>query len=243
MKTVTEVSRLTGVSVRTLHHYDAIGLLKPARVTDAGYRLYDADALERLYMILVYRELGFSLREIQKILEDSDYDRNRVLEDQIRRMREKITHLENRITLAQGMQVIGVKNMEFNGFDPKQIDDYSAQAKALYGKTDAYKEYERKSRGRSKQQEKELGGQVMDFFVRLGQLRHLDPAAPECRAWAEQLQSYLTENFYTCTPQIFRCLAQSYAGGGSLQENIDAAGGSGTGEFAREVIECFLDSL
>ena len=65
MKTVKEVSRLTGVSVRTLHHYDAIGLLKPTRVTEAGYRLYDGDALVRLHMILVYRELGLSLKEIE----------------------------------------------------------------------------------------------------------------------------------------------------------------------------------
>ena len=243
MKTVAEVSRLTGVSVRTLHHYDAIGLLKPAKVTEAGYRLYDAEALERLYMILVYRELGFSLRQIREILEDSDYDRNRVLEDQICRMREKITHLENRITLAKGMQVMGVKNMEFNGFDPKQIDDYSAQAKALYGKTEAYKEYEQKAKGRSKQVEKDLGTQVMDFFTRLGEMRNLEPAGPECRAWAAQLQAYFTEHFYTCTPQIFRCLAQSYAGGGSMNENIDAAGGPGTGEFAQRVIESYLDSL
>ena len=83
MKTVKEVSKLTGVSIRALHHYDAIGLLKPSQVTAAGYRLYDADALERLYMILVFRELGLSLKEIGEILNASDYDRNRVLEKQI----------------------------------------------------------------------------------------------------------------------------------------------------------------
>ena len=79
MKTVKEVSRLTGVSVRTPHHYDAIGLLKPTQVTEAGYRLYDGAALERLYMILVYRELGLSLKAIGDILDAPDYDRNRVL--------------------------------------------------------------------------------------------------------------------------------------------------------------------
>lgn len=243
MRTVAEMRKLTGVSIRTLHHYDTIGLLKPTRVTEAGYRLYDDNALERLYLILVYRELGFSLRDIQKVLEDSDYDRNRVLEDQIQRMREKITHLENRITLAKGMQLLGVKYMEFNGFDPKKIDDYSAQAKVLYGKTDAYKEYQQKAKGRSREQESALGSGVMDFFTRLGKMRHLEPDSEACRGWAKELQAYFTEHFYTCTPQIFRCLAQGYAGGGSMQEHIDAAGGAGTGEFAKLVIDSYLDSL
>ena len=74
MKTVNEVSRLTGVSIRALHHYDAIGLLKPTQVTDAGYRLYDDAALEKLSMILVFRELGLSLKEIARILHEiSDF--------------------------------------------------------------------------------------------------------------------------------------------------------------------------
>ena len=70
MRTVKEVSECTGVSVRTLHHYDAIGLLKPAKVTQAGYRLYDDAALERLQSILLFRELQFSLKEIKAILDD-----------------------------------------------------------------------------------------------------------------------------------------------------------------------------
>ena len=77
MKTVKEVSQLTGVSVRTLHHYDTIGLLKPTQVTEAGYRLYDDAALEMLSMVLVFREFGLSLQEIADILHASDYDRNR----------------------------------------------------------------------------------------------------------------------------------------------------------------------
>ena len=74
MKTVKEVSRLTGVSVRTLHHYDAIGLLKPAKVTEAGYRLYDDAALGRLQTILLFRELQFPLKEIREMLDAADFD-------------------------------------------------------------------------------------------------------------------------------------------------------------------------
>ena len=94
MKTVNEVSKQTGISVRALHHYDAIGLLKPTKVTDAGYRLYDDAAIERLYMILVFRELGLSLKQIAGILHAPDFDRNRCLEKQIALMQDKVGKLQ-----------------------------------------------------------------------------------------------------------------------------------------------------
>ena len=243
MKTVKEVRKLTGVSVRALHHYDAIGLLKPTQMTDAGYRLYDEVALDRLYMILVYRELGLSLKEISDILDAPDYDRNQVLEHQIALMQDKISKLQNRIALAKGMLMLGVKYMDFEGFDPKKLDEYSAQAKTLYGKTDAFKEFEQKSKSRTKEQEKDLGAQVMDFFARLGKMRPCDPACEEAQAWAAELQDFFTANYYTCTPQILGSLAESYAGGGSMTENIDKAGGAGTGAFAKEVIDLYIGKL
>lgn len=243
MKTVNEVSKRTGISIRALHHYDAIGLLKPSQVTESGYRLYDDAAVEKLYMILVFRELGLSLKEIGDILHAPDYDRNRVLEKQIKLMQERIGKLQDRIALAKGMLLLGVKYMSFEGFDPKKMDEYSQQAKMLYGKTDAYQEFEKKAEGRTAQQEKDLGGQVMDFFVRLGKLRPCDPCCAAAQAWAKELQAFFTENFYTCTPQILKGLAESYAGGGSMTENIDKAGGAGTGAFAKEVIDAYIQKL
>ena len=242
MKTVNEVSKQTGISVRALHHYDAIGLLKPTKVTDAGYRLYDDEAVEKLYMILVFKELGLSLKEIAEILHAPDFDRNRCLEKQIKLMQERIGKLQDRIALAKGILVLGVNYMDFDGFDPKKLDEYSVQAKALYGKTDAYKEFENKSKNRTAQQEKDLGAQVMDFFARLGKMRPCAADSAEALAWAKQLQDFFTENFYTCTPQILASLAQSYAGGGSITENIDKAGGYGTGAFAKEVIDAYLEA-
>lgn len=241
MKTVTEVSRLTGVSVRTLHHYDYIGLLKPSQVSEAGYRLYDEAALERLYLILVFRELGLSLREIGQVLDTTDHERNRVLEQQIQLMQKKVNGLQNRISLAKGILLLGVNYMDFKDFDAQKMDEYSAQAKALYGKTDAYKEFEHKSKNRTQEQEKDLGGKVMALFTKLGKLRPCEPDSQEALAWAKELQDFFTEHFYTCTPQILGSLAQSYAGGGSMTENIDKAGGPGTGEFAKKVIKAYLD--
>ena len=133
--------------------------------------------------------------------------------------------------------------MDFEGFDPKKMDEYSAQAKTLYGKTDAYKEFSQKAKNRTKEQEADLGQQVMDFFARLGNMR---PCPPDCAAaqnWAKELQDFFTEHFYTCTPQILATLAESYAGGGSMTENIDHAGGAGTGAFAKEVIDIYIRKL
>ena len=243
MMTVTEMSKRTGVSVRTLHHYDSIGLLKPTSVTEAGYRLYDNRALEMLFEILVFRELGMSLKEIAAIIHASDYDRNRILENQIALMHKQIRQLQDRITLANGILTLGVNYMSFEDFDPSKMDDYSQQAKALYGKTDAYKEFAQKSAGRTARQETALGEQVMAFFARLGAMRPCQPNSAQALAWAKELQEFFTANYYNCTPQIFACLAESYAGGGSMTENIDKAGGPGTGAFAKEVIGAYLSTL
>jgi len=120
MKTVKEIAKLSHISVRTLHHYDAIGLLKPTEITEAGYRLYDDAALERLYLILLFREIGFPLKEIQGILDAPDFDRNRVLEQQVELLKAKVSHLQNCIHIANGIKLIGVKNLKFKNWDPKK---------------------------------------------------------------------------------------------------------------------------
>lgn len=239
MLTIKQAAKRTGVSVRTLHYYDAIGLLKPAKVTDAGYRLYDDGDLERLYLILLFRELGFRLQDIRGILEAPDFDRNRVLDRQIELLERKQCHLENITNLARGVRMMGVNYLEFDGFDVKRMDDYAQQAKVLYGKTDAYREFEDKEKGRTRQQSDAVNGQVMDFFVRLGKLKDNAPDSEAVQNWVRDLQAFFTANYYTCTPEILMSLGEMYDGGGSMTENIDAAGGEGTGHFAREAIAAY----
>ena len=120
---------------------------------------------------------------------------------------------------------------------------FEQEAKEKWGQTQAYKEYEQKQKGRTKEQEKDLGDQVMDFFARLGKLRPCAPDSAEAQNWAKELQAFFTEHFYTCTPQILKGLAESYAGGGSMTENIDKAGGEGTGAFAKQVVDIYLSGL
>lgn len=233
--TVKEIAARGHCSVRTLHHYDAIGLLKPTVVTEAGYRLYDEEALERLYLILLYRELGFSLENIRGILEAPDYDRNRILEQQAALLKAKAEHLRNRIHLVNEIKRIGVKDMEFKNWDPEKIDEYEAQAETLYGKTEAWQQYKSKPA----QQVKDAGAKVMDFFAELGKLKERNPESEEVQMWVKSLRDFFSANFYDCTLPILQGLGEMYAGGGSMTENIDAAGGKGTGEFAKKAIDAY----
>ena len=144
MKTVQEVSRLTGVSVRTLHHYDAIGLLKPAKVTGAGYRLYDDAALSRLHSILLFRELQFPLKEIKGILDSPQFDSDKALERQIELLELQRKRLGELIDHARALNEKGEHSMSFKAFDKSELEQYKAEAKANWGKTDAWKEYEKR---------------------------------------------------------------------------------------------------
>ncbi|MBQ9123834.1 MAG: MerR family transcriptional regulator [Lachnospiraceae bacterium] len=239
MMTVNEVSKLSGVSVRTLHYYDQIGLLSPSDMTDSGYRLYDEEAMERLQLILLFRELEFPLKDIAAILNSSDFDRNRALEQQIELLTLKKEHIENLLLFARGIHGIGVKNMDFSAFDAKKLDEYAAQAKATWGQTEAFKEFEAKNRSKSKNQQHQEGVLMMKLFEEFGQMLDSTPESEEVQAQVKKLQDYITEHFYTCTKEILSGLGKMYAGGGSMTENIDKAGGLGTAAFVNEAIQIY----
>ena len=140
MKTVKQVSQLAGISVRTLHYYDSIGLLPPTQITQAGYRLYDDRALVRLQCILLFRQLQFPLREIKEILDSPAFDHTQALEQQIALLQLQKEHIQKLIDLAREILTIGVNRLDFSAFDTQTLQDYAAQAKALWGSTDAYQE-------------------------------------------------------------------------------------------------------
>ena len=239
MMTVNEVSKLTGVSIRTLQYYDKIGLLHPAKYTEAGYRLYDDAALETLQQILLFRELEFPLKEIKEIIGSPDFDRSKALGQQIELLRLKKEHIENLIELAEGIKLLGVRNLKFDAFDTRKLDEYAAQAKASWGQTPAYKEYEEKAKGRTKEEDKKIYQGMIDIFAEFGAIRKSDPASGEAQALVKKLQDYITEHMYTCTNEILSGLGKMYAGGGEFTKNIDSFGGEGTAEFASKAIEYY----
>ncbi len=239
MRTVNEVSKLTGISVRTLHYYDEIGLLRPTQVTEAGYRLYDDTALEKLQQIMLYRELEFPLKDIKEIMESSDFDRGRALQQQIEMLTLKKDHLENLIQFARGIKALGVKYMDFTVFDTKKLDEYAEEAKKNWGKTEAYKEFEEKTKGMSKAQTNQMGVALMEIFTEFGDMMRSGstPAESAVQCQVKKLQDYITDNFYNCTNEILSGLGKMYAGGGDFTANIDKAGGEGTAAFVNQAIE------
>ena len=239
MMTVNEVSKLTGVSIRTLQYYDKIGLLHPTKYTEAGYRLYDDAALEILQQILLFRELEFPLKDIKEIISRPDFDRSKALGQQIELLKLKKEHLENLIDLAIGMKAVGVKQLTFEAFDTRKIDEYAAQAKASWGTTPAYKEFEEKSKGRTKEDNRKIHQGMIDIFAAFGKIREKDPASEEAQAMVKKLQDYITEHMYTCTKEILSSLGKMYAGGGDFTTSIDSMGGEGTAEFTHQAIEIY----
>ncbi len=155
--TVKQVSELSGVSIRTLQYYDNIGLLTPSERTEAGYRLYEEEQLATLQEILLFRELEFPLKEIKAILESPAHDREKALRQQVKLLTLKKERLEGLIRLADDLRHERKTTMDFTAFDKTKLEEYAKRAREEYSGTDAYKEYEVKSAGRTAETEAVLG--------------------------------------------------------------------------------------
>ena len=180
-----------------------------------------------------------SIDSIKEILDAPGFDPLSALEQQIKLLELQREQLDALILHARKIQKTGVMDMNFKPFDTSKMDQYAAEAKAKWGKTDAYREFESKTEGQTGQQMQATANDLMDIFAKIGQIRHLSPASSEAQALIAQLQAFITEHYYTCTPQILKGLGQMYIAGDSMTENIDKAGGEGTAEFANKAIEIF----
>ena len=236
MLTVKEVSQKTGVTIRTLHHYDSIGLLTPTEISPSGYRLYNESALARLHNILMLRELQFSLKDIKSILDNPNYDPIAAIGDQIKLLELQKQHIQELIDLAYEIQAKGVPVMNFKVFNH---DNHKAEAKEKWGNTAAYKECEEKTAGKTVAQMNDIGAQFSQVFVRMGAYRHMSPDAPEVQALVAELQQFITDNFYHCTKEILAGLGEMYTADARFTANIDNAAGAGTAAFVRDAIRIY----
>lgn len=239
MQTVHQVSALTGISVRTLHHYDAIGLLKPAQVTEAGYRLYGDEELARLQTILLFRELEFPLKQIKAILASPSFDLAEALSQQIRLLELKKKHLDGLIDFARQIKERGEYDMNFQAFQKTEIDQYAREVQERWGSTEAYSQYQEKEKRRTKEESAATADRMLELFAQIGELRHLSPASDAAQEKIAALQAFITENYYNCTREILRGLGQMYTNDARMKHNIDKAGGEGTADFAGKAIQVY----
>jgi len=217
---VSQVAKLAGVTVRTLHHYDEIGLLSPGERTAAGYRRYTECDLERLQQILYYRELGFALDEIATILDDPDADpsahfrrQHGLLQGRIRKLQEMITAIEFAMEADKvGISLTPEERFEvFGDFDP---DRYAEEAEQRWGGTDAYAESVRRTNRYTKadwqrfQAESAQWGQRFAAAMDSG----VPAEAPAAMDLAEEHRQQISRWFYDCTYEIHTGLADMYVG-------------------------------
>lgn len=238
---IKEFAKLTGVTVRTLHYYDEIGLLKPSSVDEQnGYRFYDECCLERMQEILFYRELDFPLKEIQTILSSPEYDKNTALKGQKRLLMLKKERLERLISALD--DAMKGEKITMNAFDNSEFEvqreKYAAESRKKWGETAAYKEFSEKNH--TKEQQNEAFWGMENLISEFAECK-IGGASPDCekaQVLVKKWQDFITENFYTCTKEILSGLGEMYAADNRFAANIDRHG-DGTAEFMRDVIRVY----
>ena len=235
---IKKFAELTGVSVRTLHYYDEIGLLKPSSVDRfTGYRYYDESSVLRMQEILFYRELDFSLKSIAEILSSPNYDREKALKEQKKLLTLKKERLE-RLILSIDDAVKGENVM--SAFDNSEFEAYKAETKEKWGGTKAYAEFESKTKDYSKERFADINTGLEYIFRDFAELMKsgAEPSSNEAQALVKKLQDYITENYYTCTDEILAGLGQMYISDERFKNNIDKYA-TGTAEFVSKAIETY----
>ena len=235
---IKEFAEFVGVSVRTLHYYDEIGLLVPAYVDKhTGYRYYDESSLLRMQEILFYRELDFSLKSIKELLSSPNYDTKKALKEQKKLLTLKKERLE-RLISAIDDAMKGENVMK--AFDNSEFERYKAEAKEKWGKTDAYKEHTEKTKSYSKDKWNSLAENMNDILAEFAvcMKNGKEPASDEAQSLVKILQSHITENYYHCTNEILAGLGQMYVADERFKNNIDKHA-DGTAEFICEAIEVY----
>lgn len=235
---IKEFAAYTGVSVRTLHYYDEIGLLPPAYVDEInGYRFYDESSLLRMQEILFYRELDFSLKQINEILSSPTYDQKAALAQQKLLLIAKKERLEKLISAIDGA-VKGENIMK--AFDNTTFEKYKAEAQERWGKTDAYSEYAEKTKGYSPDKWQSANEGLDGIFAAFAACMKDGnaPCSAEAQALVMKLQAHITESYYTCTKEILAGLGQMYMADERFAANIDRHA-AGTAAYVSEAIAAF----
>ncbi|MFJ1685483.1 MerR family transcriptional regulator [Streptomyces albidoflavus] len=216
--TVGQVAAVAGVTVRTLHHYDAIGLLSPSGRSAAGHRRYGDGDLDRLQRILFHRALGFALDEIAALLDDPDADprahlrrQHALLTDRIETLRRMADAVAAAMEAAQmGIDLTAEEKFEvFEGYDS---DQYADEARQRWGHTDAYRESQRRTASYTKADWQRLKDEFDALHARVAELlaQGVPADAPEAMDAAEEHRRFIDGAHYPCDARMHTCLADMY---------------------------------
>lgn len=248
--TVKQAAKLAGVSVRTLHHYDHIGLLKPSDVSAAGYRLYDEDDLARLQQILFFRELGFELKAIGPILDRPGFDRReslklhrRMLLERQRRLQTLLTTLDRTIESLEKEAPMSTEEL-FAGFDEserKQLIEWQDEAKQRWGETEAYRQSAARTKGYTKVDWDAIKAEQEAIQQGFADLSDRDVADPEVQALVDRHYRQINERFYDLPIPMFRNLGRMLGDDPRYAKNYDKRR-PGTAAFVREAIAAYCDA-
>jgi MerR family transcriptional regulator, thiopeptide resistance regulator len=243
--TVKAVAELAGISVRTLHHYDEIGLLKPAEVSASGYRLYGETDLERLQQVLFFRELGFGLQEIKEIVNRPDFDRKQALQEHKQLLLERKDRLGRLIhsidqTLDSMERGIPMADKDlFDGFDQSQ---YEEEVRQRWGGTKEFEESQRRTKKYTKADWTVIKQEMEAIGTGVAALMDRGPSDPEVQEWVRRWHKLINDRFYTCSTEVFRGLGTMYVEDPrftATYENIKP----GMAVFMRDAMHSYCDKL
>ncbi len=238
MMTVNEVARRAGVSGRTLRYYDQLGLLRPVKTTEAGYRLYDEADLKRLQRILFLKELEIPLKQIKPMLAMEEGNEREALRRHREILRLKAERLMGLMNLCDRVAK-GEAEMNLDEFNPTswetERDRYANEAQERWGGTKAWQECEKRTARYGKQEWQNVNDEGKAILQAFGALVGHSPTSPEVRAALDRWQRHISERFYPCTDEILAGLGQMYVADERFRRNLNA-NGEGTAELMSEAI-------
>lgn len=244
--TIHETAELIGTTVRTLHYYDEIGLLKPSIITEAKYRLYTENDLSRLQEVLFFREVGFALKEIKQLLNAPAYNRNEALKKHLQILKARRERIDGLIELVK-KEISGIKDYSFNAFSNSRILDLQAQFREeiiqRWGETDSFKEFEAVTSKHTHQAQQEQSDAFLsksqEIFENLAMHEEKDPACLEVQSIVKEWQEYISEHFYKCDNKMLSYLSNLYISDNRFSSFINRFGNRDLAVYFSNAINIF----
>lgn len=238
---INEISKITGVSTKTLQYYDKIGLLKPNKLENSNHRIYNEQSLKDLQQILFFKELDFSLTDIKKIICSEHYNKDQALRKQKELLIKKKKYLTGLIDLID-KAIKGKDSLSFKEFDISDIEQtreqYGIEVEKDYLHTSALKQSIEKIASSSEEELREAGDQTENLLKAFSQNKDTDPSFEVAQQLVQKWQENITTNFYECSLEILEGLGQIYLEDDNFRNSIDN-NGVGTTKFLSEAIAIY----